>query len=124
MNQAWPQNFDPLGNRWLTTLAALIPVCALFCLLAMPGLWYVTDKLSLSPILIGAANSAGVVMGKMLAAQSLVVACAATGRGGKEGELFAAVLKHSSGLPAQVGLIVLLYAYVFPGAIPNAHRFG
>jgi lactate permease len=81
------------------------------------------NKLGLSPILMGAANSAGGVMGKMVAAQSLVIACAVTGRDGKEGELFAAVLKHSLGLLALVGLIVLLYAYVFPGAIPNGHRF-
>jgi lactate permease len=81
------------------------------------------NKLGLSPILMGAANSAGGVMGKMVAAQSLVIACAVTGRDGKEGELFAAVLKHSLGLLVLVGLIVLLYAYVFPGAIPNGHRY-
>jgi lactate permease len=81
------------------------------------------NKLGLSPILMGAANSAGGVMGKMVAAQSLVIACAVTGRDGKEGELFAAVLKHSLGLLALVGLIVMLYAYVFPGAIPNGHKY-
>jgi lactate permease len=81
------------------------------------------NKLGLSPILMGAANSAGGVMGKMVAAQSLVIACAVTGRDGKEGELFAAVLKHSLGLLALVGLIVLMYAYVFPGAIPSGHRY-
>ena len=35
MNQVWQQNFDPLGNRWLSTLAALIPVCTLFYFLAV-----------------------------------------------------------------------------------------
>ena len=53
------------------------------------------NKLGLSPILMGAANSAGGVMGKMVAAQSLVIACAATGQEGKEGALFRAVMKHS-----------------------------
>ena len=80
-------------------------------------------KLGLSPILMGAANSAGGVMGKMIAAQSLVIGCAVTGQEGKEGALFRAVLKHSLGLLALVGVIVLLYAYVFPGAIPSGHKY-
>jgi lactate permease len=80
-------------------------------------------KLGLSPVLMGAANSAGGVMGKMVAAQSLVIGCAVTGQEGKEGLLFRAVLKHSLALLAIVGLIVLMYAYVFPGAIPHGHRY-
>jgi lactate permease len=80
-------------------------------------------KLGLSPILMGAANAAGGVMGKMIAAQSLVIGCAVTGQEGKEGDLFRAVLKHSIGLLLIVGLIVLLYAYVFPWAIPSGHRY-
>ena len=81
------------------------------------------NKLGLSPILMGAANSAGGVMGKMIAAQSLVIGCAVTGQEGKEGLLFRAVLKHSIGLAAIVALLVLMYAYVFPGAIPNGHHY-
>ena len=81
------------------------------------------NKLGLSPILMGAANSAGGVMGKMVAAQSLVIGCAVTGQEGQEGPLFRAVLKHSLALMALVGLIILLYAYVFPGAIPHGHQF-
>jgi lactate permease len=81
------------------------------------------NKLGLSPILMGAANSAGGVMGKMIAAQSLVIACAATGQEGKEGLLFRAVAKHSIALVLVVGLIVLAYAYLFPGAIPNGHHY-
>ncbi len=81
------------------------------------------NKLGLSPILMGAANSAGGVMGKMVAAQSLVIACAVTGQEGKEGALFRAVMKHSLGLLFIVGLIVLMYAYVFPGAIPSGHHY-
>jgi lactate permease len=81
------------------------------------------NKLGLSPILMGAANSAGGVMGKMIAAQSLVIGCAVTGQEGQEGALFKAVLKHSLGLLLLVGLIVMLYAYVFPDAIPNGHHY-
>ena len=81
------------------------------------------SKLGLSPILMGAANSAGGVMGKMIAAQSLVIGCAVTGQQGKEGALFRAVLKHSLGLLVLVGVIVMLYAYVFPSAIPSGHNF-
>jgi lactate permease len=81
------------------------------------------NKLGLSPILMGAANSAGGVMGKMVAAQSLVIACAVTSQEGQEGPLFRAVMKHSLGLLVIVGLIVLMYAYVFPGAIPSGHHY-
>jgi lactate permease len=81
------------------------------------------NKLGLSPILMGAANSAGGVMGKMIAAQSLVIGCAVTGQAGQEGALFRAVLKHSLGLLLLVGLLVLMYAYVFPGAIPSGHHY-
>jgi lactate permease len=77
------------------------------------------NKLGLSPILMGAANSAGGVMGKMIAAQSLVIACAVTGQEGKEGLLFRKIAVHSIVLALIVGLIVLMYAYVFPGAIPG-----
>ena len=81
------------------------------------------NKLGLSPILMGAANSAGGVMGKMMAAQSLVIACAATGQEGKEGLLLRAVAVHSVILALLVGAIVLMYAYVFPGAIPSGHHY-
>jgi lactate permease len=81
------------------------------------------EQLHLSPILMGAANSAGGVMGKMIAAQSLVIGCAATGQEGQEGLLFRAVLKHSIVLALAVGVIVMLYAYVFPGAVPSGHRY-
>jgi lactate permease len=81
------------------------------------------NKLGLSPILMGAANSAGGVMGKMIAAQSLVIGCAVTGQQGREGDLFRAVLKHSLGLLLLVGLIVMMFAYVFPGAVPNGRTY-
>jgi lactate permease len=81
------------------------------------------NRLGLSPILMGAANSAGGVMGKMIAAQSLVIAAAVTGQDGEEGTIFRVVLKHSLGLAMLVGLLVLLYAYVFPGAVPSGHHY-
>jgi lactate permease len=81
------------------------------------------NKLGLSPVLMAAANSAGGVMGKMIDAQSIIVACAATGQEGKEGDLFRAVLKHSILLALIVGGIVTLYAYVLTGWIPHGHRF-
>jgi lactate permease len=81
------------------------------------------NKLGFSPILMGAANSAGGVMGKMIAAQSLVIGCAVTGQEGKEGLLFRAVMKHSIALAMLVGLLVLMYAYVFPGAVPSGHHY-
>jgi lactate permease len=81
------------------------------------------NKLGLSPILMGAANSAGGVMGKMVAAQSLVIACAATGQEGNEGAIFRSVAKHSVALALLVGLIVMAYAYLVPGLIPNGHHY-
>ena len=81
------------------------------------------NRLGLSPILMGAANSAGGVMGKMIAAQSLVIAAAVTGEAGKEGIIFRKVLKHSLGLAILVGLLVLMYAYIFPGAVPSGHHY-
>jgi lactate permease len=80
-------------------------------------------KLGLSPILMGAANSAGGVMGKMIATQSLVIAAAVTGQEGQEGLIFRKVLIHSLALAVVVGLIVCMYAYVFPGAIPSGHHY-
>jgi lactate permease len=81
------------------------------------------QNLGIAPVLMAAANSAGGVMGKMIDAQSIIVACAATGQEGKEGDLFRAVMKHSVLLALIVGLIVMLYAYVLTAWIPNGHRF-
>jgi lactate permease len=74
-------------------------------------------KLGLNPILMASANSTGGVMGKMIDAQSIVVAAAATGEGGREGELLRTVFWHSLVLALIVGVIVWLYAHVFPGAV-------
>src|SRR6059058_4136024 len=78
-----------------------------------------SQQLGLDPILMCAANSAGGVMGKMVDAQSITVATSATNQVGNEGTIFRWVFWHSVALGAVVGLIVLLYAYVFPGAVPH-----
>jgi lactate permease len=84
------------------------------------GLQRITaEQLNLSPVLMCAANSAGGVMGKMVDAQSIVVATAATNQVGNEGMIFRFVLWHSIALAAIVGLIVMAYAYLFSGAIPH-----
>jgi lactate permease len=76
------------------------------------------EQLGLNPILTGAANTSGGVMGKMISPQSLAVATAATGMVGEEGTLFRFTLKHSLFLTVIVGIIVYLQAYVFPWMIP------
>lgn len=68
------------------------------------------NQLGLSPVLMASANSAGGVMGKMIAAQSMIVACAAVGQTGREGDLFRKILPHSIALAALVGGIVFIYA--------------
>lgn len=77
------------------------------------------QQLTLDPVLMCAANSAGGVMGKMVDAQSICVATSATDQVGNEGVIFRYVFWHSIALAAVVGAIVLLYAYVFPGAVPH-----
>ncbi|HYU10003.1 MAG TPA: L-lactate permease [Gemmatimonadales bacterium] len=78
-----------------------------------------SQQLGLDPILMCAANSAGGVMGKMVDAQSITVATSATNQVGNEGTIFRYVFWHSIALGAIVGIIVLLYAYVFPGGVPH-----
>ena len=63
---------------------------------------------------MASANSSGGVMGKMIDAQSIVVASTATGWYGHEGEILRFVFFHSLALAALMGLFVLLQAYVFP----------
>jgi lactate permease len=81
------------------------------------------EQLHLSPILMCAANSAGGVMGKMVDAQSICIATAATNQVGNEGAIFRFVFWHSVALAAIVGVIVILYAYVFPQFIPHGLTF-
>ncbi len=76
------------------------------------------EQLGLNPVLISASNSTGGVMGKMLAAQSIVVATAATGQTGQEGKILRYVFWHSIALASLMGLIVMLQAYVFTWMVP------
>ena len=69
---------------------------------------------------MAAANSSGGVMGKMIDAQSIVVAGAATQQVGREAAIFQAVIKHSLVLVAIVGMIVTAYAFLLPGWVPGA----
>lgn len=76
------------------------------------------QRLGIPPILAVASNSSGGVMGKMIDAQSIVVAGVATGQKGGEGDILRYVFFHSIALAALVGVLVMLQAYVFPGIIP------
>jgi lactate permease len=68
-------------------------------------------QLGLSPTLMAAANSSGGVMGKMIDAQSIVVASTATRWYGHEGDILRYVFFHSLALASLVGILVLLQAY-------------
>jgi lactate permease len=82
------------------------------------GLQRITaEQLGLSPILMAAANSSGGVMGKMIDAQSIVVASTATNWFGHEGSILRFVFKHSITLACLVGVLVMLQAYVFTGMV-------
>jgi lactate permease len=72
------------------------------------------EQTGVSPILMGAANSSGGVMGKMVDAQSIVVASTATGSFGKEAEILRYVFFHSIALACLVGILVLLQARCWP----------
>ena len=77
-------------------------------------------QVGVSPVLAAAANSSGGVMGKMIDAQSIVVAGVATGTQGQEGAILRRVFWHSLTLAALVGVLVLLQAYVIPGIVPGS----
>ena len=76
------------------------------------------EQLGFNPVLIVTANSTGGVMGKMIDAQSIVVATASTGQVGQEGRILRFVFWHSLALAIIMGLIVVLQAYVFPWMVP------
>jgi lactate permease len=82
-------------------------------------------QIGVAPVLTAAANASGGVMGKMIDAQSIVVASVATARDGQEtpaGDILRYVFFHSLALACLVGVLVLLQAYVFPWMIPVAGR--
>jgi lactate permease len=80
------------------------------------------QQLQLPPVLMGAANSAGGVMGKMIDAQSIVVASVATGGrpdSPDAGTVLRAVFWHSLALAALMGVLVMLQAHVLQWMVPN-----
>jgi lactate permease len=79
------------------------------------------EQLGFSPILMCASNSSGGVMGKMIDAQSIVVASVATGghpESPSAGTILRSVFWHSIALAVLVGVLVMLQAYVWPGVVP------
>ena len=80
------------------------------------------EQLGLPPILMCASNSSGGVMGKMIDAQSIVVASVATGghpESPSAGTILRSVFWHSVALAILVGVLVMLQAYVWPGVVPG-----
>jgi lactate permease len=78
------------------------------------------NALSLNPVLTASVNSAAGVMGKMISVQSIAVAVAATHMSrNDESRLFLFTIKHSVLLMAIMGIVSMLYAYVFPGLVPG-----
>jgi lactate permease len=71
-------------------------------------------QIGVSPVLTAAANASGGVMGKMIDAQSIVVASTATQWYGHEGDILRYVFFHSLALAALVGLLIMAQAYVWP----------
>jgi lactate permease len=79
------------------------------------------NALHLNPILTASVNSAAGVMGKMISIQSIAVAVAATGMtAADESRLFRFTIKHSVLLMTLMGIIAMLFAYVFPAYVPAA----
>ena len=72
------------------------------------------QQIGISPVLMAAANSSGGVMGKMIDAQSIVVASTATEWYGHEGDILRYVFWHSIALASLVGVVVFLQVYVTP----------
>src|SRR5204862_5223124 len=79
------------------------------------------SALHLDRVLTASVNSAAGVRGKMISVQSIAVAVAATGMSrDDESRLFMFTIKHSIFLMAVIAVISMLYAYVFPQAVPTA----
>ena len=77
------------------------------------------QQIGMSPVLAAASNSSGGVMGKMIDAQSIVVASVATKQDGHEGEILRYVFWHSLVLATLVGVVVFAQAYALTGMIPH-----
>src|SRR3954471_9993932 len=77
------------------------------------------NALSINPVLTASVNSAAGVVGKMISLQSIAVAVAATGMTpADESRLFRFTIKHSILMMVVMGIIAMLYAYVFTAFVP------
>lgn len=111
-NTGW---FYPLFGTLLGWLGVAVTGSDTASNVLFGGLQKVTaQQLGLNPVLMAAANSSGGVMGKMIDAQSIVVASTATKWYGHEGSILRYVFFHSIALAVLVGLLVMAQAYVPP----------
>lgn len=76
------------------------------------------EKIGVDPVITMSANTSGGVCGKMISPQSIAVATGATGLVGKESDIFRFTFKHSIFLTLIIGVLHMLWAYVFPGIVP------
>ena len=76
------------------------------------------EKIGIDPVITMSANTCGGVCGKMISPQSIAVATGATGLVGKESDIFRFTFKHSLALTFIVGVLHMLWSYVFPGIVP------
>ncbi len=77
------------------------------------------EKIGIDPVITMSANTCGGVCGKMISPQSISVATGSTGMVGRESEIFRFTFKHSIVMAAIVGVLHLLWAYVFPDLVPS-----
>jgi lactate permease len=77
------------------------------------------EKIGIDPVIAMSANTCGGVCAKMISPQSISVATGATGMVGRESEIFRFTFKHSIAMAIVVGILHLLWAYVFPGIVPS-----
>jgi len=111
-NTGW---FYPLFGTLLGWLGVAVTGSDTASNVLFGGLQKITaQQLGLNPVLMAAANSSGGVMGKMIDAQSIVVASTATKWYGHEGSILRFVFFHSIALAVLVGFLVMAQAYVYP----------
>jgi lactate permease len=77
------------------------------------------EKIGIDAVITMSANTCGGVCGKMISPQSISVATGATGLVGRESEIFRFTFKHSIILAVIVGILHMLWSYVFPGIVPS-----
>ena len=133
MNQVWYQNFDPLGNPWLSTLAAAIPVCTLFFFLAVrraPAwkaavLAFVAAAavalvvFRMPPLMVAGAVGSGLVFGWFRIAW-IVVAAVFVYEVSVESGQFAVIKQSIGGISHDRRLQVLLIAFAFGALLEGA----